>query len=150
MSAARSTMLLASLSASVLLALAPRPVSCLELGRLFYSPEERAAMDRHRYARPPVEAKVEAPPPVAAPVHVDAPGMVTLDGYVSRSSGLSTTWVNGVPRNDRLQLDPAGVRVDDGNHHSVDLHVGEAYDPQSGERHSVMQQDAKASVSVKP
>lgn len=72
-----------------------------DLGRLFLSPGERSALDRLRYrseteppqAEPaaapatPLEALAETLPPAADPVRVD--------GYVARSGGPATIWVNG-------------------------------------------------------
>jgi hypothetical protein len=56
-----------------------------ELGRLFFTPEQRAALDARRKARVP-----------------DRPAMTSLvspttrlDGYVKRSGGRSTVFVNG-------------------------------------------------------
>jgi hypothetical protein len=42
--------------------------------------------------------------------------------------------VNGVPQNDRLQLDRDGVRLEDENRHTIHLKVGESYDLTSGKR----------------
>jgi len=82
---------------------------------------------------------VEAPPAAAAPAaRPPAPEVVTLDGYVRRSSGHSTTWVNGVPQNDRLQVDRDGVRIEDEQRHAIHLRVGESYDVNSGVRQKVL------------
>lgn len=137
----------AIVAAAALAALVPQCADCAELGRLFFTPQERSAMDHRRYAPGP-EAKVEAAPALApGPVKPSAPNVVTLEGYVSRSDGHSTTWVNGVPRNDHLQLNPNGVRVNT-NQRAVDLNVGESYDAESGERRGVM--PGNGTVSVKP
>ena len=56
-----------------------------ELGRFFFSPEQRAALDARRKARMPDKP--------AATVTVSP--TTRLDGYVQRSSGPSTVWVNG-------------------------------------------------------
>ena len=53
-----------------------------ELGRLFFSPAERDALDARRSERSG-----------SAPAAVQAP--VRIDGYVLRSGGPSTVWVNG-------------------------------------------------------
>lgn len=53
-----------------------------ELGRLFFSPAERDALDARRSDRPG-----------SAPAAVQAP--VRIDGYVLRSGGRPTVWVNG-------------------------------------------------------
>lgn len=69
-----------------LLALPARPAISEELGRLFFTPAQRAELDARRRARVPDR-------PAAAVV---AP-TTKLDGYVKRSSGPSTVWVNGEP-----------------------------------------------------
>jgi hypothetical protein len=56
------------------------------LGRLFFSAEQRAALDARRRAGVPDENL----PLVASPT-------TRLDGYVKRSGGKSTVWVNGQP-----------------------------------------------------
>ena len=61
--------------------------SAQELGRLFFTPEQRQALDARRRARLP-----DRP---SAPV-VTSPG-TRLDGYVRRDNGRSTVWVNGEP-----------------------------------------------------
>jgi hypothetical protein len=63
---------------------AAQPCAGEELGRLFFTPEQRSALDARRKARLPDR-------PAAAVVV--SPTM-RLDGYVKRSSGRSTVWVN--------------------------------------------------------
>ncbi len=60
------------------------------LGRLFFTDEQRAALDARRKARVP--DKVSAPV-VASPV-------TRIDGYVKRSQGPSTVWLNGESLNE--------------------------------------------------
>ena len=55
------------------------------LGRLFFTPEQRAALDARRRARVPDR-------PAAATV---ASPVTRIDGYVKRSRGPSTVWMNG-------------------------------------------------------
>lgn len=55
-----------------------------ELGRLFFSPERRAALDRARLFN--VEEKQQ----------VAEGNMLSVNGLVRRSSGKRTVWVNGV------------------------------------------------------
>jgi hypothetical protein len=59
-----------------------------ELGRLFFTPEQRDALDARRKARVP--DKPAAAPVVASPT-------TRLDGYVQRSGGRSTVFINGEP-----------------------------------------------------
>jgi hypothetical protein len=60
--------------------------SAQELGRLFFTEVQRAALDARRKARTP-----DRP---AAPAAVTSPS-TRVDGYVRRSGGPSTVWVNG-------------------------------------------------------
>jgi hypothetical protein len=62
------------------------------LGRLFYSPAERAALDAQRRAA----ARPAAPPAAAAPAAV-APRSLRVDGVVTRSDGPGAVWIDGVP-----------------------------------------------------
>jgi hypothetical protein len=80
----------ALLLAATLLAAAPA-ATAQELGRLFFTPEQRATLDARRKARVPDK-------PAAATV---ASPTTRLDGYVRRSAGPTTVWVNGesVPEN---------------------------------------------------
>ena len=64
------------------------------IGRLFFSPEERAQLDAQR-------ANGGAPPqPVQAAPPAPPPPPVTMNGVVKRSSGKSTVWLNDTPQND--------------------------------------------------
>ncbi len=58
--------------------------SSQELGRLFFTPEQRAALDARRKARVPDRPAVTTVSPTTR-----------LDGYVKRSGGRSTVFVNG-------------------------------------------------------
>lgn len=89
-------------------------IQAQELGRLFFTPEQRAALDARRKARVPdkPEAVVVSP-------------TTRLDGYVKRSSGPSTVWVNG---EGLLETSPEAPRIgatrrDDGR---VSIGVGES------------------------
>ena len=96
------------------LALTPATGQAQELGRLFFTPEQRAALDARRKARAPDKPAAV----VAAPV-------TRLDGYVKRSGGPPTVWINGesVPENA-----PEAPRIDTsrGPSGSVSISVGEA------------------------
>jgi hypothetical protein len=63
-----------------------RAASAQELGRLFFTEEQRAALDARRKARVP--DRPTAPAAVTSPT-------TRVDGYVRRSGGPSTVWVNG-------------------------------------------------------
>ena len=60
-----------------------------EFGTLFTTPEERARLDRLRRGEPTVPAAPDTP---AAARHKPA-----LTGYVQRSDGRNTVWIDGRP-----------------------------------------------------
>ena len=97
------------------LALPLAPAQAQELGRLFFTPDQRAALDARRRARVPDK-------PAAA---VIASPTTRLDGYVKRSAGPSTVWVNG---ESLLETSPEAPRIgasrrDDGR---VSIGVGDS------------------------
>lgn len=104
-----------------------------ELGRLFFTPEQRAALDARRTARLP-----DRPAPV-----VSASPTTRIDGYVKRSRGKSTVWVDGEavpegaqPEGLRLRRgdDPTRVTVIVGETgRRVDLRIGQTLNRASGE-----------------
>ena len=106
-----------------------------ELGRLFFTPEQRTALDARRKARVPDK-------PAAAPV-TESP-VTRVDGAVRRSGGRSTVWVNGETIPEGAQPDSAQVApkssppsrvlipAGEGGRH-YDLRVGESLDRGSGE-----------------
>lgn len=86
-----------------LLAAMPATLRAQELGRLFLTPEQRATLDARRKARVP--DKPAAAPAVIAPI-------TRIDGYVQRSGGKSTIWVNGEAQAEGRTRD--GVRIQRG------------------------------------
>ncbi|HEX6320016.1 MAG TPA: hypothetical protein VFZ84_14265 [Burkholderiales bacterium] len=101
-----------------------------ELGRLFFTPEQRDALDARRRARVPDKP---------APTPIVASPMTRLDGYVRRSDGRSTVWVNGDTLDDsRTQADGrVSVPAGDGGAR-VRLKPGEVLDRGSGEVSDVL------------
>lgn len=101
----------------LMLALAlPAPLQAQSLGRLFLTPEQRAALDLRRASRVPDKP--------AAAVVVESP-TARIDGQVVRSGGRSTVWVNGQPvregaQSEGLRVAPAPRTAD-----SVTLAIGE-------------------------
>jgi hypothetical protein len=79
------------------------PAHADDLGRLFYSPDERRALDSQRA----MAALPTPPPPSVSTSDVDllpetepdlppsAPTPLTVNGLVSRTHGSSTVWING-------------------------------------------------------
>ena len=110
------------------------------LGRLFFTPEQRAALDARRKARIPDKP--------AAAVTAESP-TTRVDGLVMRSSGRSTVWVNGEPAPDGVEQEGLRVRPDRSDPGQVsvtvgdsarkfDLRVGEKLDRGSGEVRDVI------------
>ena len=64
------------------------PVPAQELGRLFFTPERREALDRQRQFKVPESLEVPADP------------TLTINGVVTRSSGKRTVWINGTAQED--------------------------------------------------
>jgi hypothetical protein len=124
----RRTLLLAGL-------LAVGAAHAEELGRLFFTPAQRAALDARRKAHVPDRPNT---PALASPV-------TRVDGFVKRSEGPSTVWINGEsasessPEAPRIEAPPQGageprVSVNVGeNGRRVRLKPGEAVDRSSGE-----------------
>lgn len=110
------------------------PVIGDDLGRLFFTPDQRAALDARRKARIPDKP---------ATVVVESP-VTRLDGVVSRGGGKSTVWVNGEPVPEGVnpeglrvrprRSDSGRVTVDIGETDSqVDLKIGQSFDRATGE-----------------
>jgi hypothetical protein len=125
----------AFLVGAALVALAP-PCMAEELGRLFFTPEQRSALDARRKARVPDRPATAV---VASPT-------MRLDGYVKRSGGKSTVWVNrealdeggtDLPRLPRGSDDHVSVPVGE-THSRVQMKPGETLDRGNGEVHDVL------------
>jgi hypothetical protein len=99
------------------------PAAAEDLGRLFFTPQQRQDLDRRRATN---RAEEEAPQIREGPL--------TLDGRVQRSSGRTTTWINGVPQDDsHVSRDPARVTVvPNEGEPGVRLKVGEIYERTGG------------------
>ncbi|MEQ8663046.1 MAG: hypothetical protein RLW62_19700 [Gammaproteobacteria bacterium] len=96
-----------------LLALLAAPVTADPLGRLFLAPAERAALDRARYESS-VAARVPSPAPPAPRIEAPATNTaplppISIDGFVQRSDGPPTVWINGI---DSYQGNLAGLGID--------------------------------------
>ena len=117
--------LLAVLALTLLCAAAPNRATAEELGRLFFTPQQRQDLDRRRASN---RAEEEAPQIKEGPL--------TLDGHVQRSSGKTATWINLAPQYDdgSVSKDPARVTVvPNAGEPGVSLKVGQTYDRASGE-----------------
>ena len=101
-------------------------VACAEesLGRLFFTPEKRAVLERQRQMNIQVQ---ETQTLEGATVH--------LNGIIQRSSGKKTVWINGLPQNDNatpfgvaakiVPGDPAHASLSAEGESPVNLKVGE-------------------------
>ena len=69
-----------------------------KIGRLFFSPEERAMLDRFRQK--------------SGSSAVSTTEQITLNGIVRRSSGKTTAWINQVPQHENEA--PQGIVVQQG------------------------------------
>lgn len=107
-----------------------------ELGRLFFTPQQRQDLDRRRAAN------------VQAAIAVTSEDLVTINGRVSRSSGKTTTWINGMPMDDAHRgPDATRVTLPQGEDAPpVSLRVGETLDRIKGETRNGLD---GGSISVK-
>ncbi len=133
----------ALLLAALLLAAAPARAE--PLGKLFFTPERRAALDRLR------ELNLQE----NAPVVEDE--TLRVDGIIRRSSGRVTTWVNGQPRDEQAtgggirvevnRADPTRAQVSGEDESGPSLKVGDTYSRTTGETRSVL---GEGHITVKP
>ena len=100
---------------SLLIALAAAPASAQgePLGRLFFTPQQRAALDRERLLG--ISQR---------PSGLDGDASYTFNGEVRRSSGKNTRWINGEPQT-------AGGR-------GPGVPAGDTYHPATGEHDSLL------------
>jgi hypothetical protein len=82
----------------------------MPVGRLFSTPSERAALDLLRQkTKLGSELKVTTEAAAADVVVEPVPEQFTLDGFVRRSSGKNTTWINQMPQTE--DETSRGIRV---------------------------------------
>jgi len=129
----KRTLLAAALAA---LSCIPTIGTAAELGRLFFTPQQREDLDRRRATN-------------AQEALVIRESSLTVNGHVSRSSGKTTTWINGVPQNDsHRSSDPSRVTIQVGEGEpSVTLKVGQTRDEARGETRDAL---AGGKVQVPP
>jgi hypothetical protein len=118
----------ARLSCALLLATAlPMPAAAQELGRLFFTPEQRRALDRQREFNLVERGEIAEEP------------ALTIDGVVTRTSGRHTVWINGVAYDDedvpvtpgRANPGRIAVRLPDGP--DAEAGVGDTVNRNTGE-----------------
>ena len=103
----------------------------INIGRLFYSPDERAMLDQMRNSN---GGKTASPTE-----------QFTLNGIVRRSSGRNTTWINQLPQ--RENEAPQGIAVQQGaaskpsaqlllpSGKRINLKAGQTFDATKGKVH---------------
>jgi len=116
----------------VALLAASAPCASQDVGRLFFTPEQRAALDARRQARVPDKPSAVV---VASPT-------TRVDGFVKRSSGPSTVWVNGEPlpegSGDSPRIGPrVSIPLGEGGRRAT-LKPGETLDRGTGEVRDVI------------
>lgn len=118
--------LLFLLATASLLGLAA-PANPEPLGRLFFSPDERAVLDRQRQG--------------GVGAGTAATAQITLNGVVRRSSGKTTAWINQAPQHENenrqgVALGPAarppGVPLLLSSGRQVNLKAGQTFDTATG------------------
>jgi hypothetical protein len=90
--------------AAIAACLAATATGAADFGTLFTTPEERARLDRIRRGDPPVGEATPTGGRTGAPV---------MTGYVKRSDGRNTVWIDGSPvavgKDSAALLDPRAV-----------------------------------------
>ncbi|MGH8657793.1 MAG: hypothetical protein ACREV4_04740 [Gammaproteobacteria bacterium] len=138
----------------IVICAAPVAAKGAELGRLFTTLQERAALDKLRREGPkPVAAPEEIKPSVTPePISDQPPQPITVNGFVKRSDGANTVWINGVNslegefdsqgiqvdtrhiRSDRVTVTVSGRPV-----RSIEMRPGQTFDPAMGRMVDVYQ-----------
>ena len=118
-----------------------------DLGRLFTTPEQRAAMEKLRYQKP---AEIITVPEITFEepvVEEEKPviGGITVNGLVYRKGGKSTAWINSANTyegnfgNEYIQIDAQSIKPEDieivipVNEKKINLKTGQTYDPETEE-----------------
>ena len=117
---------------------ATAPPANSELGRFFFTPPQRSALDEARRRPSALASKIDKPLPAA-------PELVTVNGVVQRSDGTTTVWLNnkavrGGETDEGLQVTPSTRAASAGNvtlrvpqtGRVVDLKVGQQVEVTSG------------------
>ena len=99
-------------SAAVLLACGGALAEESSIGKLFFTPDRRAALDGQRQLDVQQARVLEGEE-------------LSVDGVVKRSSGKSTVWINGVAHHDRTVASEVQPRISDRNPGRVVLQAGD-------------------------
>jgi len=137
----------ARISVSLVLTVTTATFAYADVGRLFFTPSERAAFERARGANEPDPVQTTVAPEATIQIIDAAPQepkqAITIDGYVRRSDGNATLWVNGEnnydgdlsagwiePRSARLRNGEVYLKPMDGDP-TISLKPGQSYNPNS-------------------
>lgn len=99
-------------SAAVLLACGGALAQDSSIGKLFFTPDRRAALDGQRQFDVQQARVLEG-------------DKLSVDGVVKRSTGKSTVWINGVAHHDRTVASEVQPRISDLNPGSIALQAGD-------------------------
>ena len=80
------------------------------LGRLFSTPAERARLDRLRQQNKLNEINTEHTASTIAAPEESVRESLTIDGFVRRSSGKNTTWINQIPQTEQRSTQSIKVK----------------------------------------
>jgi hypothetical protein len=78
--------------------------SAVAYGKVFFSPDKRAALEKQRFQEVVLDSSVQ-------PTQLE---IITVDGFVYRSNGRSTVWINGAPefgRKNKIRRDLSSVTI---------------------------------------
>jgi hypothetical protein len=98
-----------------------------ELGRLFFTPELRQALDRQRELNISEKQTISENP------------TLTINGIVTRSSGKNTVWINGIANNEKKSgasvttNHPGRIIIQTTNAPATKAKVGDTITPNTGE-----------------
>lgn len=107
----------------LMIGLSPTRAEQEALGRLFFTPQQRAEFNRQRLLNPGLNSGTS-----------DQPGSQTINGEVRRSSGRNTRWINGEAQWSETSPTPH-------------VPVGDTFNPETGEHQSVL---GSGKIVVKP
>jgi hypothetical protein len=122
------------LSCLIVLLMLSRAAAAQELGRLFFTPERRDAMERQRTFNIQEAQTLQGT-------------TMSLDGVVYRSSGKTTVWINRAPQNEGDSTrtgvsavlspkSPGSALLAPGDEAPARLNVGETVNRATGERNT--------------
>ena len=114
-----------ALAALVFCILAAGSAHAQPIGRLFTTPQERQQLDIAR-------GLLAAPPQPAAQVAAPPPAPLTVNGFVRRSGGKSTVWLNQQAQDGKRVIGKNGVAVTLPSGRTVTVKPGQSIDMHDG------------------